>query len=647
MKTTIPALLTSGVVALCACGSARDTSGSSATGQTGSAFCFSCHSETTTLGFEIQWAQFGYETSVHALGQIERIYTQTVTGACPAFAATAACTGAGGSVAGGLCTVPNATQASCTAAGGTWIAPVLTGQQCFGPAGGAPAGTPALQQACTAGGGTVAGAGASATCTVTGVSTQNGCETAGGSWVGPRWTYTTVEHTGSNAFYSNASGCQMCHTQEGFRKRINKQYDSPSYNSIQFAWDPRAFVGTPTSPAGQNTPLTADVIVKPSPLACFGCHNPHSEGTPDGITLTQAIPPGTAITTQVGNIYGNTTTGQPKAKGHLCSECHQIAFNSSAASVTEAIAGIAKGSGTGTTLTLRGTEGPHHGPQTDMLLGKGGAEYTGSATAPGGGTFTFAGSYASSHHTTDPNADCVSCHMQSDTSDINLTGRFAVSPAVGGHAFTNKGAVHGQETVLAVGCGSTTHDANGNLTSSCHTVTGVTGSTGSVITPSRFTTSLGYLQTGDAFYKKTGSTYEQQMNELLTKLANPSNACEGLISAAARKSGGLKAWSPLSDGSTVDPRCLDAGATGIAKDANPADNNTSNTVRFVKAIWNFKLVLVEDKSFGVHNTKYALQLLYDTCADLALMTQATNPCGASTGGSCDFCNGVFVTGRPQ
>jgi hypothetical protein len=620
MKPIVAAVSCCLAAGLAACGSSRNDK-DGATGQTGSAFCFSCHSESTPLGFAILWAQGGYEQSVHALGQVERVYTQTVQGACTGFVAT--------------------NEAACSAGGGKWVPPSFTAPQCVNSGVASPVvGTPALQQACTAGGGTVTGTGAAATCNVAGVTTQVGCDTAGGLWIGPRWTYTTTEHTGSNAFYSNATGCQMCHTAEGFRKRIDKQYDASGYNSIQFSWDPRAWVGSPVSPAGQNTPLTADVIDKPQPIGCFGCHNPHSQGTPDGKTLTQAIPPGTAITTAVGNVYGNATTGQNKAKGHLCAECHQITFTSNAASPAEAMANIARGSASSPTLTFRGIEGPHHGPQTDMLLGKGGAEYRGTA-----GAFTFPGTYGSSHHASDPNADCVSCHMQSDTSDINLTGRLGVSPALGGHAFTNKGAVHGQETVLAVGCGSTTRDANGNITSSCHTVTGVTGSAGSTITPSRFTTSLGYLQSGDAFFKKTGSTYEQQMNELLTKIANPSNNCQGLLGAAAAKAGGTKLWGVLGDGSTLDPRCIDAGATGIRRDANPVDNNASDTLRFVKALWNFKFTLAEDKSFGVHNTKYALQLLYDTCADLTLMTGGS--CGAGTGGNCDACNGVFVTARPQ
>jgi hypothetical protein len=237
--------------------------------------------------------------------------------------------------------------------------------------------------------------------------------------------------------------------------------------------------------------------------------------------------------------------------------------------------------------------------------------------------------------------------MQTDFEDINVTGRLGVSPAVGGHAFTNKGFVHGAEAVLALGCGTVVSGVG------CHTVTGVTGSMGNLVQPASITVTTGYLQDGDAYFQKfnsttptTDSNYQFKMNELLTKLANPSNNCWGLLDAAALAAGGVHSWATLTDGFTIDPRCISNGTTkGLTTvpAPGPKDDNTNATVRFLKAIWNFKFVLVEDKSFGVHNTRYALEHLYDTCADLAVLTGQS--CGFNPG-RCSFCEGQFVTTRP-
>lgn len=633
-----------------ACSSSRDT----ATTAQGSQFCFECHSETSTLGQKISWAQAGYDLSVHKNGQVGRLYSQlNATGGCPPFvqATAATCTGQGGThsgaSAGNICTMPaSATQGQCQAAGGVF-APAVVDARATGAAA-----CPTFSQfgstADLAAGNTpcqkVFGAGAlvGTTCTPvvpTGASyiTQNACESAGGVFVGPRFVLEGTEFEGTNAFYANGGGCQICHTQEGYRKRISKQYDTADY-SIQYSWDTRAQVGSPTSPTANppvaNTSLTADIIELPSPLGCFGCHTPHGRGTTDGAHLDQSVPVGTSITTQSGGTYGSN-----KAKGHICAECHQIRQNANASTIAGILTNVTGSSGT---FTVGATYGPHHGPQTDLLLGKGGAEYTGTASS---GAFAFAGTYGSSNHTSNANADCVSCHMQSDLSDIAVTDRLAVTAAVGGHAFTNKGIVHGTEQALVLGCGSATNGVG------CHTVKGVATSTGSTVAAANVTTTNGFLQAGDAFFRKNegsaDSNYHLKMNELLVKLANPSADCTGLLSqaATAATTSGKLGWALMPDGMTVDPRCIDNGVSkGLPKTAAPADDNSNASVRFQKALWNYKFAFREDKSFGVHNVKYALELLYDSCTDLALMTG--KDCGSLGAGRCAFCEGQFVTARP-
>jgi len=448
-----------------------------------------------------------------------------------------------------------------------------------------------------------------------------------------------TEFEGSNAFYANSGGCQICHTQEGFRKRVAGDYDEAGLYSIKTSWDTRAQVGSPTSPTATppvaNTPLTRDIIKFPSPLGCFGCHTPHGQGTPDGITLPQTIPVGTPVTTQTGAVWGAN-----KAKGHICAECHEIRLNNRASTADSIVANVTSTT-VGAKYTVSAPWGPHHGPQTDMNLGEGGAEYVGT-TAEG---LALAGTYSNSPHTSNVNADCVSCHAQDDYSDIEVTGSFSVNAAVGGHSFRNKGFVHGAEKALVIGCGSVTNGVG------CHTVSGVVSS-GNRVAAANVSAGNEYLQKGDAFFqKRTGSgatspdsNYHLKVNELLAKLARPSTDCTGLLMEGAAAAGGVIGWAKMEDQATTDRRCISAGSTtGIDMAATPRDDNTNASVRFLKGLWNFKFVLVEDKSFGVHNTKYALDLLYDSCMDLALLTGKA--CG-TTPGNCDFCNGTNVTGRP-
>lgn len=626
-------------VALSACSTARD---SNPTAQAGTTFCFNCHSETSALGIKISWAEAGYALSVHQGGQVARIYVQVAaSGACLPFvqATAATCTNAGGTHSGAsggnICTMPpGTTQSECTAAGGTTLAPAVADPVSAPVPGACPAfiqnpATPVTNSPCVK----VFGAGALAgnLCTPVlppGASyiTENACLSAGGTWVGPSFVLQGTEREGSNAFYANSGGCQMCHTQEGFRKRVSKAYDPPdgSY-SIQYSWSTSAQVGSPSTTP--NTPLTADVILFPSPLGCFGCHTPHGIGTTDNVSLNQTVPEGTTITTQTGAVWN-------KSKGNMCAECHQIRLNASATTSASILANVT-GSGK---FSVSAPYGPHHGPQTDMNLGMGGAQYTGAATGSAG-SVTFAGTYGNSPHTSLDTANCITCHMQSDFEDINVTGSFSVSAAVGGHAMTNKGIVHGAEKVLAVGCGATTTDTTG--TSGCHTVSGVANSTGNKVVAANVVQTNGYLQAGDAYFQKFAGTadsnYHLKMNELLTKLANPSADCTGLLNDAAVAAGGKFSWATLPDGLTIDPRCIDNGTTtGINKAATPADDNTNASVRFLKGLWNFKFTNKEDKSFGVHNTKYALELLYDSCTDLAVLT----------GKPSSFCLGQYVTARP-
>ena len=74
------------------------------------------------------------------------------------------------------------------------------------------------------------------------------------------------------------------------------------------------------------------------------------------------------------------------------------------------------------------------------------------------------------------------------------------------------------------------------------TVAAVGGSTGNKVVAANVASTNGYLQAGDAYFQKfvgsSDSNYHLKVNELLTKLANPSASCTGLLQSAAVAAGG-------------------------------------------------------------------------------------------------------------
>ena len=688
------------VLGLTACSKVREEA------QGGTAWCFTCHSETTALGIKIKWAEAGYEESRHGAGALSPTLAPL-----PVY---------------GLCSVVR--RRGCRqlhlrewrlVLGGGWRQhlhdvrhrepdPVRRRRRHLDSVHGSGGVVPTLR----AGGGQpeppephereqlhlrlrrqrLCGPDLHPPASAT----QSGCESAGGQWLGPKTTVIGFEREGSRSFNLNGYGCQMCHTQEGFRKRVSGAYNTASLNigldpgTGVLSWDPAAWatqdVATPSAPSGTTysrpwlpadvSPLAADTILNPSPLGCFGCHTPHGIGTPDGVTLPQTVPAGTStIHTQAGGVWGSSSTpvGQgaaPKERGHICASCHQIRMNqySSLANLLEqTIKGPALDTTGGpSTATTFSFSNPHDSPVADMILGEGGAEYVGTVAGTAG-TFAFAGAYGSSAHKTTVGADCVSCHMASDYAEIDVVSRFGLSPAVNGHSFANKGIVFGNARASAIGCGSTgCHGVvNVNQDPSYVPSTFVVATTvgGSGVTPSP---SLGYLQAGTPlFLYGTGgyyvsgaaknfvdSAYHLKVNELLMKLANPDTGCSGKFKDAAAASVPAKTvtftyayginWGPEAACSPGGSNLRDASAVGTYS------TNTNDNMRLAKAAWNFGF-LKNEQSWGVHNTKYALELLYDSCMDLAVMAglDCQQTTGATVGaGRCVPCEGKYVTTRP-
>ena len=637
-------------------------------------FCMGCHSATSALGNKILWAQAGWQDSVHAKGQVEEVWIPVpvsgfkITGVTVTGNGTSGCTGPF-SFSFNQPLLLNTATAPTDA--NVVLTPTITGGTLTGL--------------------TVTSGGLFATAPTTITLSKGGCTTTPtatittGAYAGPAnlWVLEGATNGGSNAFYANAAGCQICHTHEGFRKKIAGTYGSVTYGGMD-----AASLSTATSL------LRTDVISNPSPQGCFTCHTPHDSGN-----FNRPVPDGTAVQTELGRAA--TPTAQKvatyaKSKGNICVSCHMIRTSGLAdatGTINPIILGALRQGASASSIGITSSSwGPHHGPQADLLLGLGGAEYNYTLVA---GTVTVGGTYGNSAHTDATGADCVSCHMQSDYQDFTATSSFSLNPSLGGHAMSNVGWVHGAQKAMVAGCGS----------AGCHTVTGITsGGNGPKIASSlagSSSTTLaaeGHLLRGDVYFDcsagTTGSTCTTAnastitTNRLLTALANPNTACSGLITSAwaaikplagqckvgatpapacdtnaagatqctaANTCNGSVAgtwtatdidvtWKKFLNG-TTNPRCIDGGMVNALGSstlapyrnltANVVDNDATGSVtakitRFAKARYNFKFIQ-EDKSFGVHNRKYATQLLWDSCADLCSLVSGD---ANATAGNC-------------
>lgn len=164
----------------------------------------------------------------------------------------------------------------------------------------------------------------------------------------------SVHATGGAYVRGTSASCAPCHSSEGFTMKL----------------------------AG----MAAEGIPDPTPVNCRTCHNIHKNfdiadyalTTTDAVELTGDIP--MAATFDMG-------------KGNLCVNCHQT---------RERNYGLDP-NGSGEIEISSSHWGPHHGPQSNILLGVGGFEISGSV------------SYEHSPHKTVVADGCVTCHMVNDS----------------------------------------------------------------------------------------------------------------------------------------------------------------------------------------------------------------------------------------
>jgi hypothetical protein len=203
-------------------------------------------------------------------------------------------------------------------------------------------------------------------------------------------------------------------------------------------------------------------------------------------------------------------------------------------------------------LTARGLH--HHSPVADMLAGTNGYEFPGKK-------------YSSSVHYMMVKDTCISCHM------AQPKGRYGFSPKVGGHAFTVAGDVHEAEV------------ANVSTCMACHRD----------------------MKTVPAKkYNDTGFVLRDTVN--FTIKAKTDYDGDGTIEYLQAEVQGLLDKFVNKNGTGVMQTMANPMFTKEGKFANSKAAYTNDQLG---AYANF-LYVIEDKSLGVHNSTYAIQLLYDS-----------------------------------
>jgi len=163
--------------------------------------------------------------------------------------------------------------------------------------------------------------------------------------------------------------------------------------------------------------------------------------------------------------------------------------------------------------------------------------------------------YSKSAHALLPNADCVTCHMTQPKQ------RYALLPSIGGHSFRIGGEVHESPKLNNAGC------------LNCHT------EMKQVAGKHLFDRAASSDFDGDGRIE----TIQEEVQGLLEKIINKQGT--GLLQTMK---------DPLYDAKGVVIR-----------------NKVQYPIEVVAALYNYKFVL-EDGSKGMHNTKYAVQLLIDS-----------------------------------
>lgn len=238
--------------------------------------------------------------------------------------------------------------------------------------------------------------------------------------------------------------------------------------------------------------------------------------------------------------------------GNLCANCHQTRLP---------VKDLVKATPAN---KVSGHWGGHHGPQSDMLIGNNGYEFPGKK-------------YYSSVHSTLVKDGCIECHMATPN------GRFAYQPDMSGHSFEIVGHVHHQPKLNTAGC-------LGN----CHS------------------------KVKQVDVKNEDTPHEgfwwHQSEAIFDIEAKADFDNDGKIEPLQAEIEGILNLFVNNKGTGV----LQKGDLPLYKKDGTWNWTRSEKMRSEKelaAVYNYKLV-AEDRSRGIHNAPYTIQILYDSLQSL-------------------------------
>ena len=213
---------------------------------------------------------------------------------------------------------------------------------------------------------------------------------------------------------------------------------------------------------------------------------------------------------------------------------------------------------------LPGFWGAHHGMQADVLIGSNGYEYPGKK-------------YFNSVHSTLTKNSCLECHMKLPDK------RFSFEPGIGGHSFSLAGEVHHQPKLNVTGC-----------LGKCHTKVKQVKAMNEDTPVDKFW----WHQTPAVFDVEAKADFDND-----GKKEPLQSEVEGLLNLFVNNKG---------------TGYLQKGKLPYYKKDGSWNWTKSDQVRpkkEVAALYNYKYIL-EDRSRGIHNAPYTIQLLYDSIETL-------------------------------
>jgi len=358
----------------------------------------------------------------------------------------------------------------------------------------------------------------------------------------------------SSGSHPESVGCQGCHTEQGFRQRLE--------------------TGKPNGLATVNNPV---------PIQCFTCHLPHTNGD---FRLVTTAP--VASVTKTKGADGRTYDG---GKGNLCAMCHRLTL-----SMPDGFHKQWDGKGKNDTVTASITVFGHQPMEADFMLGQG--EWPFDSNYDGTGKPL---EYAVSPHYAAVKDTCVGCHMKAPGPTNGMAGHTfflsnyrvdVTTECVACHGADNfrpasrQGGVRFRDARIESAYKLVDYDGDGTASQLLVEIEGM-----------RNTLANYFLAPGN-FPKPDGSTPISP----LRKLAHPDPP-------GTLKPEPLTSYLYYSDYRT----------------------NTQGTIAFTPAqaesFYNLRMFLF-DMSNGIHNPRFAAQVLYDSIQNLNVNAKAGLKVGA-------------------